>query len=176
MTDNLIIDILELGPYFVNCYIVGDSRTKKGIIIDPSWEPERIYRHDLLYDLRRRIRSDHLHDFVVADPELLVVAPRSGDLHLEQQVLATRRRPIAAKRHRDLIVDGPPTKGNPLARYPALKTLYDKLSPEAVILVDDMIRPGEKEMVRRWLAEYPDLRAEHLETEVGTAILRRVPD
>jgi glyoxylase-like metal-dependent hydrolase (beta-lactamase superfamily II) len=45
MTDNLIIDILELGPFFVNCYIVGDSNAGKGIIIDPSWEAERIISH-----------------------------------------------------------------------------------------------------------------------------------
>jgi hypothetical protein len=36
MTDELIIEILELGPYLVNCYIVGDAQTKEGIIIDPS--------------------------------------------------------------------------------------------------------------------------------------------
>ena len=45
MNDNLIIEILELGPFFVNCYIVGDPETGKGIIIDPSWEPERIINH-----------------------------------------------------------------------------------------------------------------------------------
>jgi len=45
MKDNLIIDILELGSFFVNCYIVGDDKTKSGIIIDPSWEPERIIEH-----------------------------------------------------------------------------------------------------------------------------------
>ena len=42
MDNNLIIDILELGSYFVNCYIVGDKQTKSGIIIDPSWNPDRI--------------------------------------------------------------------------------------------------------------------------------------
>ena len=45
MNDDLIVEILELGPFFVNCYIVGDPVSKKGIIIDPSWEPERIIKH-----------------------------------------------------------------------------------------------------------------------------------
>ncbi len=42
MNDDLIIEILELGPYFENCYIVGDNESKKGIIIDPGDEAEKI--------------------------------------------------------------------------------------------------------------------------------------
>jgi hydroxyacylglutathione hydrolase len=45
MNDDLLIDILELGPFFVNCYIVGDSESGEAMIIDPSWEPERIIAH-----------------------------------------------------------------------------------------------------------------------------------
>jgi hydroxyacylglutathione hydrolase len=40
-----IIDILELGPFFVNCYIVGDPESKKGFIIDPGWDSEKIISH-----------------------------------------------------------------------------------------------------------------------------------
>jgi glyoxylase-like metal-dependent hydrolase (beta-lactamase superfamily II) len=42
MNENLIIEILELGPFFVNCYIVGDMESKEGFIIDPGYDPERI--------------------------------------------------------------------------------------------------------------------------------------
>lgn len=42
MNEELIIEILQLGPFFVNCYIVGDSNSKEGIIIDPGYDPERI--------------------------------------------------------------------------------------------------------------------------------------
>lgn len=42
MNDELIIDILEVGPFFVNCYIVGDPESKDGFIIDPGWEATRI--------------------------------------------------------------------------------------------------------------------------------------
>ena len=45
MNDDLLIDILELGPFFVNCYIVGDPESREGMIIDPSWEPNRILAH-----------------------------------------------------------------------------------------------------------------------------------
>ena len=42
MNDDLIIEILELGPFFVNCYIVGDKKSKMGIIIDPGWDAQEI--------------------------------------------------------------------------------------------------------------------------------------
>jgi hydroxyacylglutathione hydrolase len=45
MTDEPTIEILELGPFFVNCYIIGDPTSKEGLIIDPSWDPERIVSH-----------------------------------------------------------------------------------------------------------------------------------
>ncbi len=42
MAEELLVEILELGPFLVNCYIVGDPISKEGFIIDPSWDPERI--------------------------------------------------------------------------------------------------------------------------------------
>ncbi len=45
MNNDPLIDILELGPFFVNCYIVGDAESGEGMIIDPSWEPDRIIAH-----------------------------------------------------------------------------------------------------------------------------------
>ncbi|MBI2847961.1 MAG: MBL fold metallo-hydrolase [Chloroflexi bacterium] len=34
----MIIDRLELGPFAVNCYLVGDEASKEGMIIDPGAE------------------------------------------------------------------------------------------------------------------------------------------
>jgi hydroxyacylglutathione hydrolase len=45
MTEEPVVEILELGPFFVNCYIIGDPASKEGLIIDPSWDPERIVSH-----------------------------------------------------------------------------------------------------------------------------------
>jgi len=45
MSDELILEILELGPYFVNCYIVGDPASREGMIIDAPSDPERIISH-----------------------------------------------------------------------------------------------------------------------------------
>lgn len=62
MNSNPLIDILELGPYFVNCYIVGDPESGEGMIIDPSWEPDRIIAHVDKHGLRiERIVITHGH-------------------------------------------------------------------------------------------------------------------
>ena len=64
-----------------------------------------------------------------------------------------------------LVVDGPPAfePGRGLARHPALGVLRDRLVPGATVVLDDVDRPGEQEVVRRW------------EDEFGLTF-RRVPD
>jgi predicted O-methyltransferase YrrM len=54
-----------------------------------------------------------------------------------------------------LLVDGPPAyaAGHGLARYPALPVLHDRLAPGATVILDDVERPGEKEILRRWERE-----------------------
>lgn len=57
-----------------------------------------------------------------------------------------------------LLVDGPPGATGPHARYPALPVLGDKLAPGATVIVDDVSRRDEQEMVEYWLEERPRLR------------------
>jgi predicted O-methyltransferase YrrM len=56
-----------------------------------------------------------------------------------------------------LFIDGPPNATGQLARYPAIPLLYDRLTTDGVVLMDDAIRPEEKSVVDRWAAEFPDL-------------------
>ncbi len=70
-----------------------------------------------------------------------------------------------------LFVDGPFFKTQSLARYPALPLLFDKLSPNAIIVVDDMIRPDEQQIVQKWLKQFPQLKASTFPTEKGTVVL-----
>jgi len=74
-----------------------------------------------------------------------------------------------------VIVDGPPGDLHSLARYPALPILSRKLSPGAVIVVDDFNRADEREMVSRWLRDEPRLSLEEVPCEKGAALLR-LPD
>jgi predicted O-methyltransferase YrrM len=57
-----------------------------------------------------------------------------------------------------MLVDGPPGGVGPLARYPALHLLGRKLSANATVVLDDAIRPDEKNVLARWEAEVPGLR------------------
>lgn len=70
-----------------------------------------------------------------------------------------------------LFVDGPPGDTGPLARYPALPLLIDRLAPGAAILVDDGRRPDERAMIARWQAEVPGLEVRPLPLDKGGSLL-----
>lgn len=59
-----------------------------------------------------------------------------------------------------LVVDGPPGGLQKNSRYPAMQLLWQKLAPEARILLDDANRPDELEICRDWIEEFPDLSLE----------------
>jgi len=54
-----------------------------------------------------------------------------------------------------LIVDGPPAfeEGQEFSRYPALPLLKDLLSDDCIVVVDDIDRPAEREILKRWSDE-----------------------
>lgn len=70
-----------------------------------------------------------------------------------------------------LFVDGPPGDTGPLARYPALPMLLDRLAPGASILVDDGARPDEQAMIARWRTEVPGLGVRPLPLQKGGTLL-----
>ncbi len=72
-----------------------------------------------------------------------------------------------------MIVDGPPAKTRPLARYPALPLLEKRFSKKVALVLDDAGREEEKEIVKRWSAQFPDFKAESVDTEKGMTFLRR---
>ena len=71
-----------------------------------------------------------------------------------------------------LSIDGPPMATQPLARYPVLPLLQDKLAQDYVLLLDDADREDEKAIVRKWKREFGPFEAEHVATEKGTVLLR----
>ena len=72
-----------------------------------------------------------------------------------------------------LVVDGPPadTADKVLARYPALPVMHPRLAPGATVVLDDVERPGEQEVLRRWEHEF-DVRFERRAAAAGVAIGR----
>lgn len=53
-----------------------------------------------------------------------------------------------------LVVDGPPGASKKLARYPALPMMYEQLSHNAKVILDDGKRNDEKEIARMWQKEW----------------------
>ena len=51
--------------------------------------------------------------------------------------------------------------------------LHDKLSNNAVVILDDAGRKDEQKIVAMWLEEFPDFEHEYLPTKKGISILRR---
>ena len=70
-----------------------------------------------------------------------------------------------------LVVDGPPMATGPLARYPALPLLLQRLAHVVTIFVDDADRDDEREMLRRWQREVQGLQVEFRFCEKGLAIV-----
>lgn len=72
-----------------------------------------------------------------------------------------------------LVVDGPPGATGPEARYPALPLLADRLTEDALIVLDDSDRPDERAIARRWAERFPQFHSQRLGHERGTLVLRR---
>ena len=70
-----------------------------------------------------------------------------------------------------LFIDGPPGSKNPKARYPAIAECIAKLSPRAIIVIDDAGRDGEKDMANDFARALPHHTLEFLPHEKGTAVL-----
>ena len=76
-----------------------------------------------------------------------------------------------------LFVDGPPQPNDQTqaARYPAFPLLRKRLTPDALIFVDDAHRPTESSMVAQWQVEDPDWNALWFDTTDGVCLLTRKP-
>ena len=70
-----------------------------------------------------------------------------------------------------LIIDGPPGSKNPEARYPALAELKDKLSANAVVIIDDVHREGERKLAEDFAKALPNHHLVILDHEKGTAVI-----
>lgn len=74
-----------------------------------------------------------------------------------------------------LIIDGPAQYGRveKMIRYPALPLLFESLSDDAIIILDDADRQDEKKIVELWLKQFNCFEVERIDTEKGTVILHR---
>jgi predicted O-methyltransferase YrrM len=93
-----------------------------------------------------------------------------GEIHTWYALAGLPQAPIDL-----MVIDGPPGRSAPLARYPALPLLFDRLGPAGTVFLDDAARPDEQAILARWRAEFPDLDLTQVRTGRGCAVLRRRP-
>ena len=70
-----------------------------------------------------------------------------------------------------LFIDGPPGSKDDAARFPALPVLGSKLSKNAVVVIDDTKRSGEKTLAESFANALPNHRLRFLDHEKGTAVI-----
>ncbi|HEY9627604.1 MAG TPA: class I SAM-dependent methyltransferase [Coleofasciculaceae cyanobacterium] len=70
-----------------------------------------------------------------------------------------------------LIIDGPPGDLQYQSRYPALPQLFDALSADAVVVLDDGDRADEQAIVARWQQEFPGIQVQRIANEKGAFVL-----
>jgi predicted O-methyltransferase YrrM len=70
-----------------------------------------------------------------------------------------------------LVIDGPPSRVQPLVRYVAGPMLFRRLTPGALTFLDDADRGKEHRVLRMWARQFPHLRQERRDTDKGLAVL-----
>ncbi|MBI4781801.1 MAG: class I SAM-dependent methyltransferase [Oscillatoriophycideae cyanobacterium NC_groundwater_1537_Pr4_S-0.65um_50_18] len=70
-----------------------------------------------------------------------------------------------------LIIDGPPGDLQHQSRYPALPQLFDALSADAMVVLDDGDRADEQAIVARWQQEFPGIQVQRIANEKGAFVL-----
>jgi predicted O-methyltransferase YrrM len=110
--------------------------------------------------LREQLDKERLTDRVSVIHAPLGDVRLGEDRHRWYSEAAVKQ--LTGRREIDLlVVDGPIAEQVPLIRYPALPYFHPSLRPGATVLVDDIDRRGEQQIVKRW------------EDELGVAFQRR---
>jgi hypothetical protein len=119
-----------------------------------SVEHDARWRRWVLGQLAREAVGDHIS--VVDAPLRPRPADGSWSWYDEAAVDAGIDAALGGDRVDLLMVDGPPafSDGLSLARQRALPVLRERLAPDATVILDDVERVGEQEVLRRWEDEF----------------------
>ena len=135
--------VLDLGSG-LSTLIAGYAVKANGVGTVQSWDHLEEYAEKS----RALIQAHQLHDVVEIIHKPLVPVELSGEQFPWYDDTPDVRQAIDV-----LIVDGPPASTGKNARYPAIALLKRNLSPTATILLDDVERVDEREILQLWMAE-----------------------
>ena len=146
--------VVELGSG-VSTLVVAKAGAKKVISIDHSGE---------FADKTREILKEHK----VRGVEIRVAQLKAHISGVDWYDTAVIK---DLKRIDLLIVDGPPGSKNPEARMPARAEFIAKLSPRAIIVIDDVNREGERKLAESFAKALPNHVLTIYPHEKGTAVI-----
>ena len=146
--------VVELGSG-VSTLVVAKAGAKKVISIDNSAE---------FADKTRAILKDHKVRGVEIRVAQLKAHISGVDWYDTQAIKDLKRIDL-------LIVDGPPGSKNPEARMPARAEFIAKLSPKAIIVIDDVNRDGERKLAESFAKALPNHVLTIYPHEKGTAVI-----
>ncbi|MFC1940883.1 MBL fold metallo-hydrolase [Chloroflexota bacterium] len=94
----MIIEKLEVGPLASNCYIVGDEANKKGMIIDPGDEADRILSKvkDLELEIKLIVLTHSHIDHISALKDVKEATDAEIALHAEDAESLQGKHPLGA--------------------------------------------------------------------------------
>jgi len=147
VTGNRRRRVVECGSGFSTLVLARQLHARGGRLIslehDPVWA-DRVRGHLSAAGLAE-----------VARVELAPLGPHP--LALDGLRWYARRALRSLPQHIDLLlIDGPPAfePHLKLSRYPALPALADRLTPDATVILDDIDRPGELDILEAWERRY----------------------
>lgn len=146
--------VVELGSG-VSTLVVAKAGAKKVISIDHSGE---------FADKTREVLKEHK----VRGVEIRVAQLKAHISGVDWYDTAVIK---DLKRIDLLIVDGPPGSKNPEARMPARAEFIAKLSPKAIVVIDDVNREGERKLAESFAKALPNHVLTIYPHEKGTAVI-----
>jgi predicted O-methyltransferase YrrM len=147
--------VVELGSGISTVFLASALRSIGGTLVSVEHDPEWVRR------TRRMLAFEDFGEDLVRVLEVPLLDQSDGLRWYDGAPLAPLlRQPIDL-----LLVDGPPAQ-DPARRgdrYPAAGFFIPALHRQSLVVLDDVWRPGEAEIVKRWAAEH-DLRLQAFES------------
>ena len=72
-----------------------------------------------------------------------------------------------------IIIDGPPSKLDKFARYPAIPLLFKYMNDQAIIILDDARRKSEQQIINRWKMNFSDFNFQYFDNDKGVCIIKK---
>lgn len=127
--------------------------------------------HDILYVEKSRtlIKKHRLEDFVEIIHAPLIKHQINNEEWIWYDISALEKAALIDM----VVVDGPPYYVQKLSRYPVIPLLYNKMSDNSILLLDDGVRTEEKKMTEMWKKEFEHISIEYYNFEFGAFVLNK---